>query len=281
MAAVVDAKEQAPVVEVRGTREMMLQAEAGLKLFQEAKELEGDKGAAEAWKAAEDSKIKAMEADAEALTGAENKKARQAKSKEISAMKKTDQYIDAELVLKGKAPKHGFFVAAGQVDAPKVKGGYNAASAPDPITPDAKAEPKKKQDDKKPGKKESAGISKAERDELEKIKADIIARKSELKGAGMTGGQINKDEQVVAWVARMNELKEKESPGSTATAKKDTKKEAKLSGEAQAQIGTLEQEIEEYRQKLVSEFKYSKKDIAADPDMMDMTAKLKKLQGKK
>jgi len=32
----------------RGTREMMLQAEAGLKLFQEAKELEGDKGAAEA-----------------------------------------------------------------------------------------------------------------------------------------------------------------------------------------------------------------------------------------
>jgi len=279
MAAVVDAKDQAPVVEVRGTREMMLQAEAGLKLFQEAKELEGDKGAAEAWKAAEDSKIKGMEADAEALTGAENKKARQAKSKEISAMKKTDQYIDAELVLKGKAPKHGFFVAAGQVEAPKVKGGYNAAS--DPITPDAKAEPKKKQDDKKPAKKDSAGISKAERDELEKIKADIIARKTELKGSGMTGGQINKDEQVVAWVARMTELKEKESPGSTAPAKKDSKKEAKLSGEAQAQVETLEKEIEEYRQRLVSEFKYSKKEIAADPDMMDMSAKLKKLQGKK
>jgi len=279
MAAVVEAKDQAPVVEVRGTREMMLQAEAGLKLFQEAKELEGDKGAAEAWKAAEDSKIKAMEADAEALTGAENKKARQAKSKEISSMKKTDQYIDAELVLKGKAPKHGFFVAAGQVEAPKVKGGYNAAPAPDPITPDAKAEPKKKQDDKKPAK--SAGISKAERDELEKIKADIIARKTELKGSGMTGGQINKDEQVVAWVARMTELKEKESPGSTAPAKKDSKKEAKLSGEAQLQVETLEKEIEEYRQRLVSEFKYSKKEIAADPDMMDMSAKLKKLQGKK
>merc|ERR1711988_710701 len=103
--------------------------------------------------------------------------------------------------------------------------------------------------------------------------------KTELKGAGMTGGQINKDEQVVAWVARMNELKEKESPGSTAPAKKDSKKEAKLSGEAQ--VETLEKEIEEYRQRLVSEFKYSKKEIAADPDMMDMTAKLKKLQGKK
>merc|ERR1712232_796059 len=218
-------------------------------------------GAAEAWKGAEDAKIKALEAEAETLTGADNKKARQAKSKEIAAMKKTDQYIDAELVLKGKAPKHGFFVVAGQA-----------------VVPDAA----KKKDDKKPAaKKESAGISKAERDELEKLKTDIIARKTELKGAGQTGGQINKDEQVVAWVARINELKEKECPGSTAVAKKDSKKEAKLSGEAQAQLDTLEKEIEEYRQKLVSEFKYSKKDIAADPDMMDMTAKLKKLQGKK
>merc|ERR1712054_250356 len=129
---------------------------------------------------------------------------------------------------------------------------------------EAEAKPAKK-DDKKPAKKqESAGISKAERDELEKLKADIISRKTELKGAGMTGGQINKDEQVVAWVARMNELKEKECPGSTATGKKESKKEtAKLSGEAQAQVETLEREIEEYRQKLVSEFKYSKKDIAA------------------
>jgi len=252
-----------------------------LKLFHEAKELEGDKGAAETWKGAEDAKIKALEAEAETLTGADNKKARQAKSKEIAAMKKTDQYIDAELVLKGKPPKHGFFVVAGQAvvpDAPKMTGGYNAR---DPITPDAKAEPKKKDDKKPAAKKESAGISKAERDELEKLKTDIIARKTELKGAGQTGGQINKDEQVVAWVARMNELKEKECPGSTAVAKKDSKKEAKLSGEAQLQLDTLEKEIEEYRQKLVSEFKYSKKDIAADPDMMDMTAKLKKLQGKK
>merc|ERR1711988_1302919 len=156
-------------------------------------------------------------------------------------------------------------------------GGYNA------ITPDAKAEARPaKKEEKKPAKKESAGISKAERDELEKLKADIIARKTELKGSGMSGGQINKDEQVVAWVARMNELKEKESPGSTTTAKKDDKKkEPKLSGETQVEIEKLTNEIEEYRQKLVSEFKYSKKDIAADPDMMDMNACLKKLTGKK
>jgi hypothetical protein len=279
MAATEQPKEQA-VVEVRGTREMMLQAEAGLKLFKEVKELEGDQSAATAWKASEDAKIKSIEAEAETLTGSENKKARQAKSKEAAALKKTDQYIDAELVLKGKAPKHGFFVLAGQEipEASKVAatGGYNA------ITPDAKAEAKpaaKKAGDAK--KQASAGISKAERDELEKIKNDIIARKSELKAGGMSGGQINKDEQVVAWVARMTELKEKESPGSTTVKKDEKKKEPKLSGEAQKQISTLADEIEEYRQKLVSEFQYSKKDIAADPDMCEMQAQLKKLSGKK
>eukprot|EP00929_Paragymnodinium_shiwhaense_P080174 TRINITY_DN417_c0_g2_i1.p1 TRINITY_DN417_c0_g2~~TRINITY_DN417_c0_g2_i1.p1 ORF type:complete len:279 (+),score=141.42 TRINITY_DN417_c0_g2_i1:151-987(+) len=274
---------EAAVTEVKGTKEMMSQAEAGLKLFKEVKELEGDTSAAEAWKSSEDARIKAIEAEAEALTGAENKKARQAKSKEVAAMKKTDQYIDAELVLKGKAPKHGFFVLAGSAplveEAPQkgAGGGYNA----DAITPDAKAEAKPKKD-AKPKKQESAGISKAERDELEKLKADIISRKTELKGSGMSGGQINKDEQVVAWVARMNELKEKECPGSTTTAKKESKKEgAKLSAESQKELETLEREIEEYRQKLVSEFQYSKKDIAADPDMQDMQARLKKMQGKK
>merc|ERR1719440_817369 len=109
-----------------------------MKLFKEVKEIDGDKDAATSWKASEDARIKSIEAEAEALTGSENKKARQAKSKEAAALKKTDQYIDAELVLKGKPPKHGFFVLAGQeVPAandiktqPAAAGGYNA------ITPD-------------------------------------------------------------------------------------------------------------------------------------------------
>merc|ERR1712048_1227941 len=103
-------------------------------------------------------------------------------------------------------------------------------------------------DDKKPKKQESAGISKAERDELEKLKNDIIARKKELKDSGMSGGQINKDESIVAWVNRMNELKEKENPGST----------------AKPEAMNLEAQIEEYKQKLSNEFKYSKKEIMAD-----------------
>merc|ERR1739845_111595 len=131
---------------------------------------------------------------------------------------------------------------------------------------------------------ESAGISKAERDELEKLKNDIIARKKELKETGMSGGQINKDEQVAAWVVRMNELKEKECPGAS-TAKKDEKKsekKSKLSAESQAELESLEKEIEEYRNKLLTEFKYTKKEINADPDMQDMNVRLQELKsGKK
>merc|ERR1711937_1070189 len=85
----------------------------------------------------------------------------------------------------------------------------------------------KKSKDKKPAKaKESAGISREEKDELERLKNQIIEKKKALKEQGMSGGQMNKDEEIVGWVARMNELKEKECPGALA-AKKDEKKGGK------------------------------------------------------
>merc|ERR1712149_98282 len=78
-----------------------------------------------------------------------------------------------------------------------------------------------KKEDKKPKKEQAAGISKEERQELEDLKNKIVARKTELKAQGLSGGQQNKDPEVATMVARMNELKEKESPGSTAKAGKD------------------------------------------------------------
>merc|ERR1711866_41683 len=129
----------------------------------------------------------------------------------------------------------------------------------------------------KPKKVESAGLSKAERDELEKLKKDIIERKAELKAQGLSGGQCNKDEQVVAWVARMTELKIKEDPTlADGDKKKDEKKEKKKpSSEEKMQ---LEKKMEEYRLQLKQEFGYSDKDIKADPDYMDMQKQLSKLK---
>merc|ERR1712054_640960 len=149
-----------------------------------------------------------------------------------------------------------------------------AAPAAEAAKEEEKDSKKKEKDDKKPKKQESAGISKAERDELEKLKNDIIARKKELKETGMSGGQINKDEQVVGWVTRMNELKE--NPGCLQAAKEDKKegKKKKLSAEQEAEKKDLEQQIEEYRNKLKNEFGYTNKDIKADPDLNDMLAKL-------
>merc|ERR1712083_1151974 len=151
-----------------------------------------------------------------------------------------------------------------------------AAPAAAPVEEEKEKKETKK---KEPKKQESAGISKAERDELEKLKNDIIARKKELKEQGMTGGQMNKDEQVVAWVNRMNELKEKECPGSSTAGKKDDKdkkKDAK-SNKTEEKMA-LEAKIEEYRLQLISEFKYTAKEIKADPDMQEMVKQLAKMK---
>merc|ERR1712194_846502 len=102
---------------------------------------------------------------------------------------------------------------------------------------------------------------------------DIVARKAQLKEQGMSGGQQNKDTQIVEWVARMNELKEKECPGSTQKPDKKEKKKV-LGSDMQKAADSLRQEIEEYRTKLRSEFGYSNKDIKADPDLAEMEARL-------
>merc|ERR1712039_61125 len=232
-------------------------------------QVEYDVEAATAYKEEHEAKIKEKEEAAAALTGKDNKKARTELSKEVSTMKAEEKYVDACKVVKGLAPPKGNFVKSIQ------KGDGPKKSEPEANAEEEKKEVKK--DDKKSKKTESAGISKAERDELEKLKKDIIERKAELKAQGMSGGQCNKDEQVVAWVARMTELKIKEDPTSAeGDKKKDEKKEKKKP--ASEEKMALEKRMEEYRLQLKSEFGYSDKDIKADPDYADMQKQLSKLK---
>jgi len=262
---------------VKGGAEISKQSAAGLALFaaEEAGAVEVDKEAAQKFKDGADAKIKALEDEAAALTGKDNKKARTEKSKEASALKTTPEYIDATRILKDQEPKNGNFV--------KSKAAPKAAASPGAAAEPVKEDDKKATKDKPKKAAQAAGISPAERKELDSLKDDIIKKKKELKEGGMSGGQINKDETIVGMVARMNELKEKENPGCLEAAKSEkkesSKKGKKLSKEQEEEVGNLEKDIEEYRQRLAGpEFKYSKKEIAADPDMQDMTKKLKDLQ---
>jgi hypothetical protein len=256
-----------------GTGIMEQMAAEGMKLFEpETGPVEVDKAAAEKFKEEVDAQIAALDAHIATLTGKENKKERTTKSKEASDLKVGKQYIDACKVVKGLEPKNGFFIVAGQAkpEAPKKEETEPAAAA---------AEVKKEKKEKAK-KEENAGISPAERSELEQLKKDIIERKSQLKAEGMSGGQQNKDAQIVQWVARMNELKEKECPGST---QKDDKKEAKkkssapLSSEEAKELDTLRGEVETYKHRLKTEFGYSNKDIKADQDLIDMEKRLAEL----
>jgi hypothetical protein len=265
------------MAEVKGTGIMEQQAREGLKLFEpEAGPAELDVAGAEAHKAKIDAQIAALDAQVAQLTGKDNKKERTAKSKEISDLKLDAQYIDACKVVKGLEPKNGHFVksAAAAIKKAPAGGGYSG-SAP-PVAPP----PAPKKDEKPKAKKqESAGLSPAEKKELEQLKTDIVARKTELKNQGLSGGQQNKDEQVVAMVKRMNELKEKEEPGSTAPAKKETKKGSKapLSSEEQRELDKLRGDIEAYKHKLRTEFGYSAKDMKIDEDLQDMEKRLAEL----
>jgi len=266
---------------IKGTAAIVMQAEAGLALLKqhEGEETQGDAEAAGVFKAEADAKIAALKAEADALAGKDNKKARTDKGKEAAALSSTDEYIDAMRVLKGLPPKHGHFVMGGGAAAPAPEQ-TEATSAATATAADAKGD---KKDDKKAVKKqESAGISKAERDELEKLKSSLIDLKKQLKDEGMSGGEINKDVRVVAMVTRMTELKEKESPDNLAKdGKKDDKKKKAPGAGQEKEVATLTKEIEEYHLKLTTEFKYSKKEIAADPDMVELTDKLAKATGKK
>merc|ERR1712099_7325 len=169
----------------------------------------------------------------------------------------------------GPAP-NGNFMTKEEVAAPA------ATEAPkEEVKEEKKAE---KKDDKPKKKMESAGLSPDEKKELDKLKNDIIARKAELKAAGKSGGECNKDEQVVAWVARMQELKIKEDPTLADGDKKkgDDKKKDKVNQSAEKLA--LQTKIEEYRMQLINEFQYTAKDIKADPDMMEMQKQLAKMK---
>jgi len=226
-----------------------------------------DKARAEKILAEAAEQIKKIEAEIETLTGSANKKARNQKSREIADIKKGEDYVDAERVLAGKEPlseKNKAAVAAPVEEKKEEK--------KEEVKEDKKAT---KKADKKEKKAESGGISPEERKELEKLKEDVIARKKTLKEQGMTGGQMNKDPEIVGWVKRMNELKEK---AGELEKKEDKKKEKKSKGDPEA-VENLKKEIEAYKEKLKVEFGYTKADINKDEDIIAMTKKLKEMKG--
>lgn len=265
--------------EVKGTSLMMRQASDGLKLFEaDSGAAEVDLAGAEKYKTDIDTAIAGLEAQVAQLTGKDNKKERTAKGKEISELKAQPQYIDACKAVKGLEPNNGFFTKSGNIakKAPSPPPAVVPPPAPVEETKDAKKESKAK-------KQASAGLSPAEKRELDQLKSDIVARKTQLKSEGLSGGQQNKDQQIVEWVTRMNELKEKEAPGSPQTESKKSQKKGKgskapLSSEEQKELDQLTGELEAYKHRLKTEFGYSSKDMKNDEDLQEMDKRIAELE---
>merc|ERR1719247_1273821 len=132
---------------------------------------------------------------------------------------------------------------------------------------------------KKKKEKPQKGLSEKELEEMEKLKQNIMTKKSELKVEGMSGGQINKDSDIVDWVAKLNALKEKEAALKGSMTEKEAKKEATGKKGDPKEIEKLRQDIEDYKAKLKEEFGYTKQEINKDPDLMDMQQRYKEIEG--
>jgi hypothetical protein len=231
-------------------------------------------------------KVKGLEVEIDNLTGKENKKARNARSRVIAEMKKDVNYMDAERILAGKEALSPMnrdpntpSKKVGEYDhlfATKATGvtsdGKLAYVAP---TSDIGVTPKSKKKEKK-----ATDLSDEEKDQMEKLKSNIMTKKSELKAEGLSGGQINKDSDIVEWVAKLNALKEKEAQLKGAMSDKDAKNDVKQKKGDEKELARLRDEIDAYKLKLKEEFGYSKQDINKDPDLVEMQQRFKEMGGK-
>merc|ERR550514_591608 len=122
---------------------------------------------------------------------------------------------------------------------------------------------------KKKKEKAQKELSEKELEEMEKLKQNIMTKKAELKAEGMSGGQINKDSDIVDWVAKLNALKEKEAALKGNLTEKDLKAEAKGKKGDEKEMSKLKDDIG-----------YTKQEINKDPDLMDMQKRYKEMGGK-
>merc|ERR1711977_409061 len=100
---------------------------------------------------------------------------------------------------------------------------------------------------KKKKEKAAKGLSEKELEDMEKLKQNIMTKKSELKAEGMSGGQINKDSEIVDWVAKLNALKEKEAQLKGELSAKDAKKQVSQKKGDEKEIAKLRDDIELYK----------------------------------
>jgi type II secretory pathway component PulJ len=128
--------------------------------------------------------------------------------------------------------------------------------------------------------KKAKDLSEEEKQQMDKLKNDIVAKKAELKAEGVSGGQINKNSDIVEWVNKLNALKEKEAQLKGALTDKDAKKEEKSKKGDVKEIARLKDEMDAYKLKLKEEFGYSKQDVNKDPDLVEMQQRYKEMGGK-
>merc|ERR1712193_368338 len=148
-------------------------------------------------------KLNALKEKEAALKGNMTEK----EAKKEATGKKDANFMDAERILVGKEPitpsnktPQNSKPKGGEYDDlfASADAGKNYVAA---VSTELVFTSKKKKD------KAAKGLSEKELEDMEKLKQNIMTKKSELKAEGMSGGQINKNSDIVDWVAKLNALK--------------------------------------------------------------------------
>mmetsp|Transcript_103564 Transcript_103564/g.194955 ORF Transcript_103564/g.194955 Transcript_103564/m.194955 type:complete len:788 (+) Transcript_103564:41-2404(+) len=118
-------------------------------------------------------------------------------------------------------------------------------------------------------KRDPGGIKPAEKNELELLKQNIAKRKRELKESGMSREECNQDEQVLAWVSRLQDLKLLDVGQRPPNRRRDAR--------AERRKRKLGKQMQQYRWRLEHEQGLSDEEMTADPHLQDLQTEFDKL----
>lgn len=117
--------------------------------------------------------------------------------------------------------------------------------------------------------REASGLSPSEAKEVEELLVKLAERKAYLRTEGYTQKEQDKDEQVMGWLIRLQELREKEIHD-----KKRAKHISKEMEEDLHELVRLEEDLESLKRDMKAERDCSNKDLKHDPVLCELEERL-------
>eukprot|EP00405_Crypthecodinium_cohnii_P021138 CAMPEP_0206482502 /NCGR_PEP_ID=MMETSP0324_2-20121206/38912_1 /ASSEMBLY_ACC=CAM_ASM_000836 /TAXON_ID=2866 /ORGANISM="Crypthecodinium cohnii, Strain Seligo" /LENGTH=383 /DNA_ID=CAMNT_0053960461 /DNA_START=103 /DNA_END=1254 /DNA_ORIENTATION=+ len=194
-----------------------------------------------------EAQIAKLQEELDKLTGKENQQERSQKGRSVSHLRAGHRYIDACRVVKGARPIHGHFLK----EARETEEGLSFEDAAE-LAQEAEAK-----------------LAEVAKDEPEIQLTDQISDQEGIEGRLETTFATDPMKLIAEWKERARALESK--------AKTGDKEAAPVSKEDIDELELLAREVVWYREKLVKDCGYRKRDLEDDPDLSKLEGRLDRL----